>query len=257
MPSYIESNQLPHLDELAQQWETFRREVQFFEDNIREYGAIMGVTLYPNPDSKISGNQGWNQLPFYLQGERATDFVTRHNVTPINANPSPKEMAAFREQYDGFMHTLFAASYRVIDAWFDKHKDYVTNVVLFRLAPGSLIPVHTNFDPHMYRGHLGLIVPEGDVCLRVEGEDRRWREGEFLIFDSMRPHTAWNMTDGARYVLNVDTLRPDVGRSDVLAVHKVLVELRMKEGKLSMGFSGGRSDMLPGLQERYKGPHER
>ena len=43
----------------------------------------------------------------------------------------------------------------------------------------------------MYRCHLGLICPSGDIGMRVEGEERKWKEGEFLIFDSMRPHTVW------------------------------------------------------------------
>ena len=71
------------------------------------------------------------------------------------------------------------------------------------------MPVHTNYDPFMYRAHMGVLVPEGDIGMMVEGETAVWPEGKFIVFDAMRPHTVWNFTGKARYVLNVDCYRPE------------------------------------------------
>ena len=40
----------------------------------------------------------------------------------------------------------------------------------------------------MYRCHFGVLVPEGDIGIEVDGIQKSWNEGESLIFDSMRPH---------------------------------------------------------------------
>ncbi|CAN5120392.1 hypothetical protein BH24PSE2_BH24PSE2_15350 [soil metagenome] len=44
--------------------------------------------------------------------------------------------------------------------------------------------MHTNYDPFMYRCHMGVLVPDGDIGMKVEGETVRWPEGKFIIFDA-------------------------------------------------------------------------
>jgi aspartyl/asparaginyl beta-hydroxylase (cupin superfamily) len=56
--------------------------------------------------------------------------------------------------------------------------------------------------------HLGIIVPEGDVCLQLEDQNLRWEEGKVMIFDDFYPHAAWNKSAATRVILMVDFLRP-------------------------------------------------
>jgi beta-hydroxylase len=74
----------------------------------------------------------------------------------------------------------------------------------------SVLRPHTNIFPHegyhgtFLRCHLGLAVPEGDCALKVAGEERRWKNGQVLIFDDRVTHSAWNHTEQSRVVLLAD-----------------------------------------------------
>lgn len=256
MPNYISPDAFPMLEMLTAGWPTMKREIEAFEDNLHQYGPFFGITKHPNPESKIAGNPGWNNIPFYIQGMRGTDFLKKHQVTPLATNPTPEEVDAFCASYNGYVNKLFPASYALADAFFAKHGADVSNIVIFRLATGSLIPVHTNYDPFMYRAHMGIVVPPGEIGMLVEGEQTCWEEGKFFIFDSMRAHTVWNYTGLSRYVLSVDCYRPEIQRAETAAAHQALLDLRMREAKRSLGFSGGRSELLPGNKERFQSRYE-
>lgn len=72
------------------------------------------------------------------------------------------------------------------------------------LRPGTRIEPHRGYPGRFLRCHLGLQVPEGDCALRVQGETRRWREGEILVLDDRLEHEAWNRTGADRVVLLLD-----------------------------------------------------
>ena len=77
----------------------------------------------------------------------------------------------------------------------------------------SLIKPKTHIVPHkgyedyseeILRYHLGLIIPKGDLGLRVNEEIKCWKEGESFIFDDYQTHEAWNYSNEYRYVLICD-----------------------------------------------------
>lgn len=72
------------------------------------------------------------------------------------------------------------------------------------LESGYRIEPHVGHDPTLRRAHLGLVIPEGDCGLAVDGETRRWRAGRVLLFDDTHLHEAWNHTPEHRFVLIVD-----------------------------------------------------
>lgn len=84
----------------------------------------------------------------------------------------------------------------------------LANAELSILAPGAKLRVHKAANRCFLRMHLGVIVPEGDICLELEGERLQWKEGKVMIFDDFYPHTAWNKTDHTRVILMVDLFRP-------------------------------------------------
>lgn len=93
--------------------------------------------------------------------------------------------------------------------FFTKYDEYIYSLAYSNLNPGTEIYPH--FDrkrPHnVMRCHLGLIIPEGDCKLKVNGVEKTWKEGEFLIFDDSYIHEAWNHTESKRIVLLVDLHR--------------------------------------------------
>jgi aspartyl/asparaginyl beta-hydroxylase (cupin superfamily) len=77
------------------------------------------------------------------------------------------------------------------------------------LAPGKHIPEHRGPYNGVLRYHLGLIVPEPEMCrIRVGNDTRIWYEGKSLIFDDSHLHEVWNDSNSHRTVLFVDFLRP-------------------------------------------------
>lgn len=76
------------------------------------------------------------------------------------------------------------------------------------LRPGTHIPPHRGPYAGMLRYHLGVIVPQGDLGITVDGSTYRWEEGQSLFFDDSFEHEAWNRTQKLRVILFVDFERP-------------------------------------------------
>ena len=76
------------------------------------------------------------------------------------------------------------------------------------LKPGTHIPAHRGPYSGILRYHLGVVIPKGDVGIRVAQEICRWEEGKSLIFDDGFEHEAWNRTEQLRVILFVDLARP-------------------------------------------------
>lgn len=231
-------------------------EVIALEKQNEQYANTMELTKYYNKKNTIGKVNGWNQIRFLCQDMPFLELMEKYNLTSTSENPSPEEFQQFKAEYNRLYNEVFPQTSQIIKDFYKTHRGKFTNIAIYKLQPDTVIPVHTNYDPHIYRCHMGLVVPEGDIGMMVEGEKRAWEVGKFFAFDSMRPHTVWNKTKHARYVLSVDCYRTTDRYDDVVSVHKALVELRMKESKLSLGLSGGRSQLNPKIRKMYASEHE-
>lgn len=81
------------------------------------------------------------------------------------------------------------------------------------LRPGTHLYPHRGELEGVLRCHLALVVPEGDVGLRIDGSTARWERGRCLVFDDTYEHEAWNHAAGDRVVLLVTFRAPDISRS--------------------------------------------
>ena len=75
------------------------------------------------------------------------------------------------------------------------------------LKPNTHIVPHQGYDEYseqILRYHMGVIIPKGDLGIRVGNELKTWREGESFIFDDFLIHEAWNFSNEDRYVLICD-----------------------------------------------------
>lgn len=78
------------------------------------------------------------------------------------------------------------------------------------MRAGSRLANHCGGTNLYLRMHLGVVVPEGDLGLKVGDEVRQWREGEIVLFDDSFGHEAWNFSDRDRYLLLLRILHPDL-----------------------------------------------
>lgn len=79
----------------------------------------------------------------------------------------------------------------------------LVNASFSRFGPGTRLYPHRGEMQGVLRCHLPLIVPPGDVALRIGDETRRWQPGVCLIFDDSVEHDAWNLAATDRTVLIV------------------------------------------------------
>jgi len=80
------------------------------------------------------------------------------------------------------------------------------------LPPGGRLGRHRDPFAGIVRYHLGLRTPNSDACwIKVDGEQRSWRDGEPLVFDETFIHEAQNDTDVNRLILFCDVERPVAG----------------------------------------------
>ena len=90
------------------------------------------------------------------------------------------------------------------------------------LEPGTHILPHRGYTNLVLRSHLGMIIPEGDLGIRVGEETKTWKKGEYLIFDDSIDHEAWNKTNEKRIVLMIDFVPKDAKLSGKEIATKIM-----------------------------------
>ena len=83
-----------------------------------------------------------------------------------------------------------------------------------RMKANTQILPHRGYTRMVLRGHLPLIVPQGDLCgIKVGDEIAIHEEGKLILFDDSFEHSAWNNSDEDRIVLMFDIPNPLWGYS--------------------------------------------
>jgi beta-hydroxylase len=78
-----------------------------------------------------------------------------------------------------------------------------------RMKPHTTIQAHHGYSRMILRGHLSLILPEGNQCgIRVGDEIKHHVQGDMMVFDDSYEHSAWNHSNEERIVLMFDIPNP-------------------------------------------------
>jgi aspartate beta-hydroxylase len=86
-----------------------------------------------------------------------------------------------------------------------------------RLAPKSSIAAHYGPCNIRLRIHLALDIPES-CYMKVSDSERKWEEGNCLIFDDTYVHEVHNNSEKYRSLLLVDIWHPDIDLSEREAI---------------------------------------
>ena len=239
--AYKTTDLYPFLEELKAEHEKIKKEILEVEEQINSKTRNINMIENFNSASSFYKNKSWNPLfAIAQQGQPWHEFMRENQFIPGRETLQGLDLIMGLEAIKEYYKTHIPYTEKVLSELFRKNKNEITNIYIWRLDGNKgKLPLHTNYDPHMYRCHFGVLVPEGDIGIEVEGIKKSWCEGDSLIFDSMRPHRVWNNTGKARYIVSIDCYRPEPNQEETRAVHKLLVEMRMKRDKNSNGLSGG------------------
>lgn len=244
----IHELRLPFMDELKANYQTIRDEyLAFREDpNIpRENFSQMSTAK----KALRSDKSVWKVYAFYIHHQKPVDFIQDHNLT---FNEQSTDQLITLLDYIGQNH--FKKTTALVENVYSNPDHGMINVWFSTLEPDARLGLHTNYDPYMYRAHLGLCVPDGDIGFKVKDARLQWREGDYLTFDPVDPHTAWNFTDSERTVLICDFFKPEGDRDQLAELERVQVKKMLEANPMSFGMSGGFFDLDEETKQKYAIP---
>ncbi|MBF2026226.1 MAG: aspartyl/asparaginyl beta-hydroxylase domain-containing protein [Oscillatoriales cyanobacterium C42_A2020_001] len=232
---HLDPQQFPFLNTLQANWQTIRDEFIFFKKNASEAEVKFAFDVM-GPKSKTvktKGNAKYSAFGILFQGLLLEDYIQTYQIQyPQYTSQNVLETARkLREQY-------FPKLAEAIEKTNLATENIIRNVYFGTFHPGLDVKLHVNYNPHMNRGYLGLIVPEGDVAMKICHDKLYWHEGEFLVLDHSYPHCPHNYTEYERTVLVVDFFKTDQPREAVIRMERELVEQRMQENPYSLGVFG-------------------
>ena len=253
MESYNEyhkdPSQFPFLKGFQTNWQPIRDEFTQFTQNASAAERHLSVQVMGPKSQTITtrGKSKYRAFGVLFQGLFIEDYVRTHQITypDYSTAAAITKVQALREKYfprlseailetipnvreDAIAPSIAAPSPTAI----------IRNVYFGTFLPGLDVKLHVNHNPHMNRGYLGLIVPDGDVAMQICHETLHWHEGKFMVLDHSYPHCPHNHTPYDRTVLIVDFFRTDKPRDEVVQFERKQVAQRMQENPYSLGVFG-------------------
>ncbi|HEY9605431.1 MAG TPA: aspartyl/asparaginyl beta-hydroxylase domain-containing protein [Allocoleopsis sp.] len=232
---HLDPNQFPFLNHLQENWQVIRDEFSDFRQNAsqEELQFAFDVLGPKNETIKTKGNSKYSAFGILFQGMFIEKYIQVHRIEypQYELQNVPKKAQELRERY-------FPKLTKAIEESNLLNDNILRNVYYGTFHPGLDVKLHVNYNPHMNRGYLGLIVPEGDVAMKICHDKLYWHEGEFLILDHSYPHCPHNYTDYERTVLVVDFFKPDKPKKEVIQFEQEVVRQRMQENPYSLGIFG-------------------
>lgn len=232
---HLNPEQFPFLKSFQNNWKIIRDEFVYFNQKATtEESKFIYDVLGPKSNTiKTKGDAKYSAFGILFQGKLIEKYIQLHQISyPEYETCDVVEKAlTLRKKY----FSNLAQTIKKVNLASDK---IIRNVYFGTFHPGLDIKLHVNYNPHMNRGYLGLIVPEGDVAMKICNDKLYWQEGKFLILDHSFPHCPHNYTSHDRTVLVVDFFKPDRPREEVIEFEQKQVTQRMHENPYSLGVFG-------------------
>jgi beta-hydroxylase len=232
---HIDPEQFTFLKSFQDSWQVIRDEFTSFINNAsHEELKLTYDILGPKSQTiKTKGDAKYSAFGILFQGLFIEKYIQTYQIQypDYGSEAASQKALALREKY-------FPNLAKVIETVNYLDNDIIRNVYYGTFHPGLDIKLHVNYNPHMNRGYLGLIVPEGDVAMKICHDQLYWHEGKFMVLDHSYPHCPHNYTNYDRTVLVVDFFKPDKPRDEVIRFEKEQVTQRMQDNPYSLGVFG-------------------
>ena len=239
MKTYTEYNldpqQFSFLQSFQACWQEIRDEFNSFtrQASPSELALAADVMGPKTKTIKTKGAKKYSAFGVLFQGKFIEEYIQKYQIQypDRTTDEVAAQVLALRAKYFPKLAQAIAEVNRNND-------NVIRNVYFGTFHPGLDIKLHVNYNPHMNRGYLGLIVPQGDVAMKICHDKLYWHEGEFMILDHSYPHCPHNYTNYDRTVLIVDFFKIDKPREEVIQFERELVTQRMLENPYSLGVFG-------------------
>ena len=232
---HLDPKEFPFLDKLQENWQVIRDEFTYFNSKASESELqfVFDVMGPKNKTIKTKGNAKYKAFGVLFQGMLIEKYIQFHQIK--YPQYESEDVAGKAQQIRG---QYFPKLTQVIEETNLLNDHILRNVYFGTFMPGLDVKLHVNYNPHMNRGYLGLIVPPGDIAMKICHDKLYWHEGEFMVLDHSYPHCPHNYTEYERTVLVVDFFKTDKPREEVIEMEKELVSERLQENPYSLGIFG-------------------
>ncbi|MFB2922532.1 aspartyl/asparaginyl beta-hydroxylase domain-containing protein [Aerosakkonema funiforme] len=232
---HLDPKQFPFLDKLQENWQSIRDEFTYFNANVSESELQFAYDVMgpKNKTIKTKGNSKYKAFGVLFQGMAIEKYIQFHQIQypQYESDDVPSKARELKARY-------FPKLTQIIEETNLHNDNVIRNVYFGTFMPGLDVKLHVNYNPHMNRGYLGLIVPPGDIAMKICYDKLYWHEGEFMILDHSYPHCPHNYTEYERTVLVVDFFKTDKPREEVIKIEEELVSDRLQENPYSLGIFG-------------------
>jgi beta-hydroxylase len=232
---HLDPQQFPFLSSLQERWRSIEHEFTTFRQQASpaELQFAHDVLGPKSQTIKTKGQSKYSAFGILFQGRFIEDYIQFHQIRypDLETEAVAAQALTLREKYFPVLAAAIAQTNSATD-------NILRNVYFGTFHPGLDIKLHVNHNPHMNRGYLGLIVPEGDVAMKICHDQLSWQVGQFMVLDHSYPHCPHNYTNCDRTVLVVDFFKPDWPRAQALQFEQEQVSSRMQENPYSLGVFG-------------------
>ncbi|GAP96266.1 aspartyl/asparaginyl beta-hydroxylase domain-containing protein [Leptolyngbya sp. NIES-2104] len=239
---HLDPKQFPFLNLLQENWQQIRDEFTAFRQNAtpEEIEFALSVMGPKSNTIKTKGQSKYSAFGVLFQGMFIEQYIEAHQI-----NYPHGELQDVAKQVFELRKRYFWRLSDAIDKVNSSDHGMLRNVYFGTFLPGLDVKLHVNYNPHMNRGYLGLIVPEGDIAMKICHDTLFWHEGEFMVLDHSYPHCPHNYTDKERTVLVVDFFKTDQPRETLVRFEQEQVKQRLEENPYSLGVFGKNDKAKP------------
>ena len=233
-PYHLDPAQFKFLSVFKDKWLEIKADYErFIQDSTVDFNLISEVMT---PRSKtINTKKGGTYQGFGLlyHGKSFLQLIEDNHLSwPHYTN----------EQIKTALNAVFSKHFKATQACINEanrlSQNGIRNVYFSIFKPGLDIKCHINYNPHIYRGYLGLTVPKGDIAMKICGETLHWQEGEIMVLDHTFPHCPHNRTQESRVALIIDFYQPDKDRKTMVELENKLITERMQTNPYGFGVFG-------------------
>ena len=232
---HLDPKQFPFLKSFQDNWLQIKDEFISFTQNTseKELKFTYDVMGPKSKTIKTKGKGKYSAFGILFQGMFIEEYIKFHQIQyyDYELNDVLEKLLILRDKY-------FSSLAEAIKKINSSNDNILRNVYFGIFHPGLDIKLHVNYNHHTNRGYLGLIVPEGDVAMKICHDKLYWEEGKFMILDHSYPHCPHNYTNYDRVVLVVDFFKPDRPREEVAKFEQEQVRQRMQDNPYSLGVFG-------------------